>query len=246
MEIVKRIFLVGLCLCCSSIYGKRFTSQFCEFELPPGWECGLEGSEWVCQSTNEARKKEAIIILAAKERGENDTLDDYQSHLKEKKVFKLPGGKSIVSEPSYTKTMQIHGHTWIDSLHLQSEIPGFYTQYLATVKEKLGVAVTFSVAKDHYPTYRGLFDKMIATLRVFAPSKYSSKGTFTLAPNKDLIQDTPFVSDDSGIPTINTRQQKARRPASSTGDSMGLVIIALLAGAGIFVVMKLKKKKNKS
>jgi len=44
-------------------HAKLFTSQYCEFELPPGWECALEGTEWVCQSTNKDRQKEAIIIL---------------------------------------------------------------------------------------------------------------------------------------------------------------------------------------
>ena len=89
-------------------------------------------------------------------------MDQYQSYLKEKKRFDLPGGKTIVSDPSYTKSVQIADHTWIDSLHLQSEIPGFYTRYLATVKEGLGVAVTFSVAKDHYAAYLPVFDRIIA------------------------------------------------------------------------------------
>ena len=47
-------------------FAKRFASKFCEFELPPQWECQLEGTEWVCQGLNEDRKREAIIILAAK------------------------------------------------------------------------------------------------------------------------------------------------------------------------------------
>ena len=63
------------------VQAKRFTNQYTEFELPGGWECQLEGTEWVCQSLNKDRKKEAIIILAAKLRGERDDLAEYQNYL---------------------------------------------------------------------------------------------------------------------------------------------------------------------
>ena len=86
----------------SELLAKRFTNQYAEFELPPGWDCVLEGTEWVCQSENEERKKEAIIILAAKIRGEQDSLDEYMSYLKKTKAFSLPGGKKQISEPIKT------------------------------------------------------------------------------------------------------------------------------------------------
>ena len=247
MDVLKRSFLFVISLSLpTGVLAEKFSSQFCEFELPPGWECALEGTEWVCQSTNADRKKEAIIVLAAKERGEQDSLEAYQGYLKEKKVFQLPGGKNIVSEPSYTKSIQINDHPWIDSLHLQSEIPGFYTRYLATVKEKLGVAVTFSVAKDHYSTYLSMFDKMIQTLRVFAPSKYSDTGQFKLASDKGGDLDgVDFVADEA-IPTVNPGgAQKKRVPAAGGDDSGVWVALALAAAAGGFFVVKSRKKKKR-
>ena len=87
-----KIFLIAMAiLSVTNVFAKTFTSQFAEFELPNGWECALEGSEWVCQSDNKDRKKEAIIILAAKYRGANDSLDIYQAYLKAPKTFSLPG-----------------------------------------------------------------------------------------------------------------------------------------------------------
>src|SRR6188472_3529521 len=84
------LFLVCIVLS-SSLYAKRFSSKYCEFELPAGWECALEGSEYVCQSENADRKKESIIILAAKIRGEQDNLDEYMAYLKKTKEYNLPG-----------------------------------------------------------------------------------------------------------------------------------------------------------
>ena len=47
---------------CPSSFAAKFANQFTEFELPPQWNCTLEGAEWVCQNTNEAKKKDAIIV----------------------------------------------------------------------------------------------------------------------------------------------------------------------------------------
>src|SRR4051794_37850833 len=61
-------------------HASKFANQFIEFELPPQWQCNLEGSEWVCQSTDEAKKRDAIIILAAKLKSDQDSLDQYEAY----------------------------------------------------------------------------------------------------------------------------------------------------------------------
>ena len=81
---MKKYLMVAL-LISTMAYSKSFTSEFLEFQLPRGWECQLEGSEWVCQSSVDQKKKEAIIILAAKKRGPQDELDKYEAYLKKSK-----------------------------------------------------------------------------------------------------------------------------------------------------------------
>ena len=167
-NILKLTLTLSLMIMLStSAFAKRFSNQYTEFELPTGWSCALEGTEWVCQSSDANRKKEAIIILAAKVRGSQDSLDQYEDYLNNQKTFTLPGGKNQVSEPKYTKVSSINNHRWVDALHLASEVPGFYTRYLATVKADLGVAVTFSVGKDYYSAYQSIFDNIVSSLRVF-------------------------------------------------------------------------------
>lgn len=224
-----------------SIQAKRFTSQYCEFELPPGWECALEGTEWVCQSTNKDRKKEAIIILAAKIRGGQDSLPQYQAYLKKAKTFTLPGGKTQVSEAKYTKMNKINDQNWVDSLHMASEVPGFYTRYMATVKEDLGIAVTFSVAKDHYDAYQGLFEKIIQTLKVFR-QKAGSASDFKLAGNggKGLLDAPVLPSDDIAV-NYGTQQKKG----SGGGDdpTTDYIIYGVIALGAAFALSKMRKKK---
>jgi hypothetical protein len=237
---MTRFFLVFTLLLTSNAWGKRFANQFCEFELPQGWVCALEGSEWVCQSETEERKKEAIIILAAKVRGEQDSLDEYKAYLTKGKSYQLPGGKVQVSEAKYTKMTDVNGQQWIDALHLASEVPGFYTRYLATVKEDLGVAVTFSVSKDLYSTYQGLFDKVVSTLRVFRQQKTDIADVKVGDGSGEAnLADATFIPDSDKV-DISVKKTQAR--GSSEGDD---TMLYAAAGGILLVVAFLLKKKKK-
>lgn len=240
------IFLTAILWSSFSI-ADSFTSKYCEFLLPNGWSCDMEGSEWVCQSVNEDRKKEAIIILAAKLRGEQDDIAQYQAYLQQPKSFKLPGGKTQISEPVNTKLLKIptQNHIWVDSVHLASEVPGFYTRYLATVKGELGVAVTFSVAKDHYDSYRPIFDKIVETLKVFG-EKQALPSDYKLAGAKsDSIPgaEGDFIDDDHNRHDIGVNKQGKSGSGGSASDTLLYIIIAL-AVVG-FIIMKNKKGKGK-
>lgn len=223
------------------VFAKTFSSQFSEFELPSGWDCALEGSEWVCQSDDKDRKKEAIIILAAKYRGEQDSLDLYQAYLKQPKTFALPGGKNQISEAKSVAVREINGQRWIDALHLASEVPGFYTRYLATVKDTLGIAVTFSVAKDHYDAYQEIFEKVIATLRVFDQKKGGNE--FVVKNNNEsTIDETAVIDPTNNNPNIAQQKKGAGDGNSGTTESILLIVGVCAVG---FVLMKMRKKNKK-
>lgn len=237
---MKKLFILSLVIAFSvpGAWAKRFSNQYCEFELPVGWQCALEGSEYVCQSESDTSKKEAIIILAAKRRGEQDSMEEYTAYLKKPKTYNLPGGKIQISEAKYTKNTGVNGHDWVDALHLASEVPGFYTRYLATVKEDLGVAVTFSVAKDLYQQYQGIFDGVVASLRVFR-QKTDAGTNLNLASSDQNLEGTVFVPDGDKV-DIAVQKTQQRKESSSSDDTL------LFAGIGLVavIVFVLKKKKK--
>lgn len=239
-KLIRILIIAGITLSGADLWARKFTSQYCEFELPTGWDCALEGTEWVCQSSNKDRKKEAIIILAAKIRGAQDTLPQYQAYLKKPKTFTLPGGRTQVSEAKYTKVSEVNEHRWVDSLHMASEVPGFYTRYMATTKEDLGVAVTFSVAKDHYDSYQSLFDSIISTLKVFRQKKISNKDW--IKKNQGTAIDNETMIPDTG--TISIGGDGPKRKSSGGGGTTDLILYGGLAAAAAFVLMKLRKKKG--
>jgi hypothetical protein len=243
MRNLRSLLVAMAMLTTTNVFAKTFTSQFSEFELPNGWDCALEGSEWVCQSDNKDRKKEAIIILAAKYRGDQDDLDKYQAYLKSPKTFSLPGGKTQVSEAKAVSIREINGQRWVDSLHLASEVPGFYTRYLATVKDSLGIAVTFSVAKDHYDSYQDIFDKIIATLKVF-DQKGNAQGNWKpKGEEKDLLADGTYIPDGSQNPDIG--MQKKNKGGSGDSETTTLIGIIVVAAIAFFLIKMRKKKKGK-
>ncbi len=241
-KLLNKMSWVLICALLSSpTFARKFTSQYCEFELPSGWDCALEGTEWVCQSSNKDRKKEAIIILAAKIRGSQDSLAQYQAYLKKAKTFTLPGGKTQVSEAKYTKLNDVNDQKWVDSLHMASEVPGFYTRYMATVKEDLGIAVTFSVAKDHYSSYQELFESIISTLKVFR-QKNVKPTDFKLAGNKgDLLDAVPIPDSARAFDIGGDAMKRKQSGGSGEGD---MIIYGLLAAAVVFGITRLKKKKG--
>ena len=236
---MKAIFYAFFLLWVGTTWGATFNTEYIEFQLPPGWKCLLEGAEWVCQSENKDRQKEAIIIMAAKEQGSQDTLSAYEAYLREQKRYTLPNKKVQVSDAKYTKRTKVNQHGWVDSLHLASEVPGFYTRYMATIKGDLGIAVTYSVAKDHYEAYRPLFEKIIRSMRVFAISRGQLANTLGIKKKEqDLLGgDLGALGDLSSIARVSQKQKK-----SSSGSSGDMIFYGLLAlGVVGFIVYKKMK-----
>jgi hypothetical protein len=240
--LLKILLVFTLIIWGTTSFAKRFSSKYCEFELPPGWECALEGTEYVCQSENADRKKESIIILAAKIRGEQDSLDEYMAFLKKPKEFSLPGGKKQISESKSTKMTRVNDHQWVDALHLASEVPGFYTRYLATVKEDLGVAVTFSVGKDQYAAYQPVMDKLVTTLRVFRQKKAELADLRTGKSQDANFSDTTF--NPNSAMDLQANKTKSRGAGGDGDDNTTLFLILGLVGAGVFIAAKAKKKNG--
>jgi hypothetical protein len=214
----------------------KFANQFAEFELPPQWQCNLEGAEWVCQSTVESKKREAIIILAAKLKGDQDSLDQYLAYLKNAKVYSSVQGKPITSEPKYAKTIEINGQVWVDSLHGDSEIPGFFTRYLATVKADIGVLITYSVNKKKYQEYIQDFDNLAKTLKVFR----RAGGINAASSDKNILQQPipPSIQQDTVFqPSVSTERDYSK-PKAGKKDNLSFILILLAAGAVAFIIWK--------
>lgn len=80
-----------------SVQAVTFANTFVRFEMPARWRCDLEGTTWVCQSWDDKRQRDALIVLAAKHAGESDGLAQYEAYLRQPRQSTDPDGKPMVS-----------------------------------------------------------------------------------------------------------------------------------------------------
>lgn len=244
MKLNFAFLLFGLLLA-NPIHAKLFRNAYVSFELPEeNWACILEQTEWICRSTESRSKKEAVIILTAKEVGPSDSIDFYVKHLgvSQSTAFKVdPKSKSKVVYPS--KQVMINDHNWVDGLHLASELPFYYTRYLATIKDQIAVLVTLSAHTEYYTRYSKDFFKTVQSLRVIAtknllaqpelgpirPSGETLGGSLSGVVPNDMLSGGEIGDDPIGA------------GGSSTKSAL-LAVAIILAAIGAYLVFKGKKK----
>ena len=136
-----------------------------ELDLADGWICFEDGTEWVCRP--DPAPKDTIAVIAIKYRTNFDTMETYAAHLKKPQRFTTPDGTQLTSRVEYVREIRIGGYQWVDATHFESEIPNYYTRYLATVTSHVGVLVTFSTRAESSDRYNAQLEAMIESLRIY-------------------------------------------------------------------------------
>jgi hypothetical protein len=222
-----------------TLEAKVFRNAYVAFELPDTWKCTLEHTEWVCRSEASNEAKEAIIILTAKEVGPTDSFDAYTQHLNT--IQTGPAGQSRIVYPP--KQVKINDQVWIDGLHMGSEVRNYFTRYLATIKDRIAILVTFSAHKNFYTKYSQDFFKSIQSLRVIATKNLlDHPETGALRPGGETIG-TPIGSAMPADMTMQEGQGGGANSSQGQKTKMMLMGIAiLLAGVAIYIFVKMKQK----
>lgn len=230
----------------STAFAAKFANPFTEFELPPQWGCNLEGAEWVCQSSNDSKKGEAVMIVLAKMKGSDDSIESYMTYLKSAKSYNGPGGKPAKSEALYAKSINVNDQQWVDAAHKDSELPGFNTRYLATVKQDIGVLISFSVAKDKYQSYLPMMDDLVKSLKVF---RKQNAAPGPVGPNLFDQSRVPSLPADTTVFPVGQGAQIAgggegkKAPSAPKDSGMGLILLAGAAAVG-FLIWKKKRSAD--
>ena len=149
-----------------------FRTTYFEFAVPPGWNCEPEGATTVCDPQGPP-PHDAIIVFAGKLRDNNDTRDDYFERLKKPVTRNDAAGKKYQSEVLRCEKKAIGEYRWVDALHLGSEIPQYYTRYLATTTAQIGMLFTFSAHRSTVEKRTKQFQAAVESLRIYqTPSRY--------------------------------------------------------------------------
>lgn len=243
----KIFFLLCVLFLTFTAEAKRFRNAYVSFELPPNWNCQLEGTDWVCTNQFQQRAKEAIIILTAKEVGPTDSLSAYRAHLQTPRSIPAKTGPPQMSKVIHVKDRTIGNHPWIDGMHLGSEVGPYYTRYLATIKDKVAVLVTFSAHKQHFTKYSGDFLAAIESLRAVAEKDVTVGGT--PGSNAGAMQGQESIGAPAGqtISLLDTEQlppeDDTAGKAHATTQWFAVLLLALAVGG--YLWMRSKKKSQK-
>lgn len=237
-----RLLFLALALLLSShvAEAKLFKNVYVSFELPNDWDCALEGTEWVCRNQkNPQAAREAIIILTAKEAGPVDTLNAYFGYLRAPRTLTGANGTPSQSQILQVKNRVISNHPWVDAMHLGSEIPNYYSRYLATTKDSLGILVTLSAHRLHYKKYANDFFRAVESLKVL-----STKGLNTNNPAYGI---RPGSGDQLGpggnyIPPDMLEPDLEGESQGSDSGSIPMAVGLVLLAAAIYIFLKKRKK----
>jgi len=232
-------------LLCFNLSAKKFSNAYMEFDIPDDWHCKAEGGQHVCQAINPEKRKEAIVVMASKYQGAEDTLKRYEDRLNTPKTIKDLKGAEYKSKIQYTKYTPIEAVPWVDSMQEDSEVPGFYTRYLATVHNGVGIAITFSAHKSKFEQYKSIFFQMVKTLRIKKdipiPERLSSSARSGSALDLGFNLDALGTGDK---PAVKDTETKALDLDIKTGEDtnyLPIILIVLGALVVLFIIRKIKK-----
>jgi hypothetical protein len=242
MKILSKIVTLSaafsLALAASTAQAKKFRTDFIALDLPPAWDCVKEEIDWVCQPENLAHRSEVIVVVVAKAANPtDDTFEKYQEVLSQPREMRNLLGNVYMSEIKFVNFRDINSHRWVDSLTYGSEIPGFYTRYIASIKGKVAGLVTYSIAESVYAKWAPILDKMLESLEIFYDPK-TFNDAMNSGPSSLLGQRS--MSAGRFEPSIGNegREKKA-------GEEFDLgMVFGLLMAAGAVAYFIWKKKRD--
>lgn len=221
------------------------TTAYISFDHPEDWGCELAQGVWICQSKLDSDRRESVVLSIATVATDWDTLENYEAYLKKGRTIEGEDGKPVESKVSYTRRRKIRELTWIDSLHQNSELPGFWTRYLATVhkagQHKIGILVTYVVSEEKYADFAPKFERMVASLKPNESFDLNeiTKQTGTAMPGTDTLGPT---ARDILEPLRKKPTPPPPKPQAS-GSLVWIALIVILGAAAAFFYFRKKKAK---
>ncbi len=226
-------------------------TAYVSFDHPDGWRCELSQGVWICQSTLEGERRESVVLSIATMATEWDSVDNYLEYLKKPRTITDDQGKPVQAEVKYARKRDINGVTWVDSLQSNSELPGFWSRYVATVHNKLAILITYVVSDEQYKRLAPQFDRMVASMRPnaeFDLNIATKQGETPLPGASKLGPSTADILRNRLKPTAGlSTKLTAETGDDSEGESGGMgtiLITALAAGATVWFLRRRKNRRK--
>lgn len=120
----------------------HFHNSYVSFDMPDGWTCKVEETEYVCYPPPPGVRHSMGVILTAKMVGGVDSPQLYLRHLEE------VGRRPEVTVGQTPRQTLIGDSLWVDGSFWNSELRDYETRYLVRTEGDIGVLVTFSAHRS--------------------------------------------------------------------------------------------------
>lgn len=232
------------------------TTAYVSFDHPDGWRCELSQGVWICQSAVDPDRKESVILSIATMATEWDSIENYEDYLKQPRTIQDEEGKTITSKVTYVRKRNINGVWWIDSLQQNSELPGFWARYLATVhttnNSRLAILITYIVSEERYQSLAPQFERMVASLKPnseFDLNIASKQGIGALPGAEKLGPlEKNILKDRLALPSKKKDEPKAatQDAGDQSGDesSNALTTLAPVGGVAAIAYILLRRRRK--
>ncbi len=153
------------CLClvafCPSGLAKTFQTSYLQVELPDTWTCQQLEAEWACRPTDNQYLHTATLIFSAKEIAPEDTFTSIESQLKTPRTITSASGRGpVTSKLNWIRSVELGGTRWLEALHTNSELEGYFTYYLATVTPRLTILLNFTFQNTQAKFYQPILEEL--------------------------------------------------------------------------------------
>ncbi len=117
-------------------------------------------------------------------------------------------------------------------------MPNYFTRYVATIKDRIAILITFSAHKQYYTKYSQDFFKAVMSLQVIASKNILAKPDIgPIRPGSETLGSTIGSH-------LQGEMAPMEEPTKGNGNKNLLLGGALiLAAAGIYIFLKGRKKK---
>lgn len=242
---------LGIVFCFFSLSaGATKAPKYVKFDPPDGWKCEISQAVWICQSTNDTDRKESVILSIATVATDWDSLDNFESYLKQVRPYKDDSGSLVTPKITYTRRRNINGFFWVDSLQLNSELPGFWARYVATVQNKLAILITYIVSEENYSKLAPQFERMVASLKPNSDFDASSgkletdpvPGSTKLGTvQKDILAERLNLRKK---PVEKAAEEPEPEPETESSSLTWIVLVGAIAVIAVIVIRRRKKAKT--
>lgn len=162
---MKSLITLFSLLIITSVQAKKLETSYMTVEIPSNLTCKQVKSLWLCKDFKKKRS-DIVLYLSSKLTTPGEDFKAFEKQLKLPRTIENQNGKLINSKIYHTKRFAANKHTWVESLHFNSELQNFFSYYYFTTNKNISIAAMVSVHKGSVKKYARSLAKFKKSLKL--------------------------------------------------------------------------------